>query len=452
MTSLSNSLLHHLRRPQTSKCKSLLITSTAPILDNSRIGNHDVDDSFLTPYQKQIKHQIEKTKFHIGIQHNIPVIQSTITSAYPTQDAILATVELAKRSGATGRIIGVGSRGAVDLAKAVTLALNNDSESDDIKENNVVQETLLIPTTLGAVMASTMNDCLVYNVHEEGLCPPSGLNLPIFSSSQIHASSRSAKTAVIPKNKKLNSDIVVDDAGTENEGQNKNYTKENIGKKSSNPEKHKKGIEQQQSPTLQDAAFATLAICIDTAVALNNSTSSGEDDLKYKKLLQDATSNCISALTNPLVGEKEAMDKNLLQQQLSVINALVQAGKLLNLQIDSVNQRRSTPLAIASALIPPYCPGVNLLTFMASLLPGMSQVYSESDSDIEIIQRVQRLLEMENNVSSPPLLSSQLETKNSPDIQSMLETIDGNLILWENYSDETEDILEEILHNSFNRK
>lgn len=457
MIKFPKSLAQHLRSSQTSKCKSLFISSTPPVLSN--------DEEIRTTYQLLIQHQIEKTKFQIGMQHNIPIIQSNITSAFPTQETISSTVDLAKRSGATGRIFGVGSRGAIDLAKAVTMALNYDNsrENNGVTRRNtavdgantgcspVVQELVLIPKTLGATLASTMLDPLIYHVNEQGLCPPSGLdnNISFPSLLDSESSSLSTKTIVAPENATLNSDVIFCD-----------------GKEDT------KNIKQQQQqhmaspPSLEDAAFAVLAFCVDTAMALN-----GTDELDGAlPLLNSAIGNALSSLENLNGGAEmdQILDVRLLEKQKCITSALLQTGELLNVCANKPRERkrRNIPLAVASALIPPYYPRVNLLTFVATLYPALCQTYSAfmdssqslqlkhnngMDVLLDINPSLHSTLKSSTISSLSPSLASKMETRTQPDLQAMLETIDRNLFLWESFVDEDSEILKKILHRSLSR-
>jgi len=428
-TSFAKSLLQHLRNNQTSKCKSLLITSTPPpqFLDN------------LSNYQKQINQNIEKTKFQIGIQQNIPTISSSIASAYPTSDAIMSTIELAKRGGATERIIGVGSRAAIDLAKSVTMALNSS--------DNNVGELVLVPSTLGGVMASTMEDVLVYHVHEEGLCLPSGLQNPLFPvSGGDTAAMTTKKTIIAPGNTNLNSDIVM-----------LNYLdEEDIVKKSNTEQQH-----QQSSPFMQEVAHAILAISIDISVALcTTSTSTPNNSIAANSInetLEDTILNAISVLQSTNDCTEDNDNSPLLKQQM-IIKALLQIGLILNhtQQLFEKNQiKRPASLAMASALLPPYFPQVNILTFLSSLTPAMSQIYTSSEYPkakpyLDIIHN-HLFSTGSNRLIPPPSLASMMETRSQPNVETMLDSIHSNLILWDNYKDEKESILEEILHKSLNR-
>ena len=425
MIKYTRSVIDHFRNTNTSRCKSLFITSTAPVAGSFTNSESEAEMN-MNPYQVKIKQQVEKTKFHIGLQHNIPLIQSTITPAYPTQETIESTIDLAKRSGATSRIIAVGSRGAIDLAKAVTLALNGDNVDGD-KSTPIVEEMILIPSTLGAVMACTMTDTLVYNMHEEGLCLPSGLKSSYISDSNPFAFQNTSKVIIAPENSVFNSNII---------------TFESNGDIISQLKEQKQPL----PPTIDDAAYAVLTLCVDTAVSLSLSSSSPNNEA----LLKNATQNAISALKTEVEDEESK-----LQKQIYITNALILAGQIFNLtnfenfkKHDSNHTlaRRSVPLALASALLPTYYPNVNLLTFLATLLPGLCDVY-HSQKTIPVISMINKSL----SKITPPSLASQMESRHPPDLQTMLDKIDGNLILWDHYEDESEEILEEILHRSLNR-
>lgn len=426
-TIFPKSLLQHLRNSQTSKCKSLLITSTPP----QQFRNN------LSSYQTQINQKVEKTKFEIGMQHNIPIISSTIASAYPTSEAIASTIELAKRSGATSRIMGIGSRAAIDLAKSVTMALNS-------RESNV-EEVILIPTTVGGVMASAMEDVLVYHVQEEGLCLPSGLMSPLFpTSGGLTTSFNTKKTVIAPGNTKLNSDIIM---------------KNSLEKKDEEKMKGDAHKQQQASPSMQEASHAILAICIDAAISLHTTAKSENRNTTLvatiQELLEDTILNAILVL-NPSQINADTNDRCLLAQQQFLTKALLQSGLLLNYTkklFENDQIKRPVSLAISSALLPPYFPQVNMLTLISSLVPAMSKVYSSSDySEAQLyLDPIHKFLFSKQNKLDPPSLASMMETRSQPNIETMLDSINSNLILWDHYQDEQESTLEEVLQNSLNR-
>lgn len=124
-------------------------------------------------------------------------------------------------------------------------------------------------------------------------------------------------------------------------------------------------------------------------------------------------------------------------------NAVAQAGHILSFGLEDT---RSAPLALAASLIPTSFPSSRVLTFMATLLPGLCQVHSAS-SDVE--ERV--LAHCQSHLHEIPTLASLVAHGDAAlSVPSLLSHVSSNQVAW-NCLDVDPQLLEAILHHSLNR-
>ena len=89
------------------------------------------------------------------MEFNLKVIQSSVSSAFPTKSDVAKCIELAQRTGA-GILIAVGSGAAIDLCKLVASKYKCD-------------EVILVPATSGGIIASSASGSLFLDEHEEAI-------------------------------------------------------------------------------------------------------------------------------------------------------------------------------------------------------------------------------------------------------------------------------------------
>jgi len=135
------SSLHSVLQSKLSSLKqaSVLVISSKP-----------ANDAFVDP---RVGSLVKKLHYHASMEFNLKVVQSTITSAFPTRSDVTKCIELAQRTGA-GNLIAVGSGAAMDLCKLVSSQYDCD-------------ETILIPATSGGIIASSTSSALLLDDHEE---------------------------------------------------------------------------------------------------------------------------------------------------------------------------------------------------------------------------------------------------------------------------------------------
>ena len=148
-----------------------------------------------------------------------------------------------------------------------------------------------------------------------------------------------------------------------------------------------------------DSAEETLVpVPTDTTTITTTSTSTTILPLESRMIAPAETSHvlfaCLSLVLDacnrrskhPLLLEtKEKVTKLLLEAspedeftQDQATDLLYAAGQLVSYGLN--DEDRSTPIALASSLIPPLFPHVHILQFLASLLPGICARLSEDDS------------------------------------------------------------------------
>jgi hypothetical protein len=133
-----------------------------------------------------------------------------------------------------------------------------------------------------------------------------------------------------------------------------------------------------------------------------------------------------------------------LEDESHLPEALICAGSALDYGID--DHLRSSPLALAVSLIPPCFPNASVMTFFASLLPGICHINSAS-SDLET--QVQTKLK-EYGGDIPSLASLVLHSDAAQSVPTLLSRVRSNQALWQ-CLDVNDDVLEAILHYSLNR-
>ena len=137
----------------------------------------------------------------------------------------------------------------------------------------------------------------------------------------------------------------------------------------------------------------------------------------------------------------------------SVMKLLFEAGTLISYGLD--REDRSTPMALASSLIPRIFPHVHVLTFLASMVPGLCRVM-EGDSihyasyDVSVQTWIQKVLQNNNTDDIPQLTVTSDEFKGFSIPDMALSHIRTNQTLW-NSLDVPDSVLTELLAHSLKR-
>ena len=137
----------------------------------------------------------------------------------------------------------------------------------------------------------------------------------------------------------------------------------------------------------------------------------------------------------------------------SVMELLYQAGTLISYGLD--REDRSTPMALASSLIPRIFPHVHALTFLASMVPGLCRVMEGdnihySSYDVSVQTWIQKMLQDNNNDDIPQLTVTSDEFKGFSIPDMALSHIRTNQALW-NSLDVPDSVLTELLAHSLKR-
>ena len=294
-------------------------------------------------------------------------------------------VYLAKRSGAVSHIVGVGSGAALDCAKAVSSILS--CPDDDVSScseyiQNMAQNTYngdnnatnsgkhvrltLAPTTLGAVMASMSNSSLLLDPHEEALIPCPLLQHIIINDDDTRLTDDTSSSV---NTTGVNVSVTLDSSQL--------YTSEH--------NRADRSGEGGMGASIQEAALASLAICLDDV--LFRIHSGNGNDQNYVQLVKDdpilhaALESVKQVLTAAPSNDAEESNNELMQRH--AISACLHAGQLLRFGVHGNQQQqipRSMPIALASALLPRYFPHGNLLTFWAATASGMCAATAQNSA------------------------------------------------------------------------
>jgi hypothetical protein len=114
---------------------------------------------------------------------------------------------------------------------------------------------------------------------------------------------------------------------------------------------------------------------------------------------------------------------------------------------------RSTPMTLASSLIPRIFPHVHVLDFLASMVPGLCRVmegdsmhYSSYDASVQT--RIQKVLQNTDSIPQLTVTSDEFKGFSIPDMA--LSHIRTNQTLW-NSLDVSDSVLTELLAHSLKR-
>jgi hypothetical protein len=163
-----------------------------------------------------------------------------------------------------------------------------------------------------------------------------------------------------------------------------------------------------------DAVYASLAIGVDAIYRSDSDNGSSLLGLASKAI--------------------DAKDEKLLS------DTLLSAGNTLSYGVAG-SSVRSSPLALAASLIPISFPNASMLTFMASLLPGIVQIMGNPEQNLSIDV---------NDKSIPALATLMVHADGAQSVGTLMSHVKANQALW-GCSDVEDSVLEAILHHSLNR-
>lgn len=402
-----SALRSHLRaRLPDLRRSPCLVISSAPPPPAAGSPPQKVDHNLET-FTEGVDNFVNKTFFVTSMEMGLRTVQGTVSSAYPMWHDVEICVELARRSGSTA-VLGVGAGSAIDLAKTVSSVLS--------QHHSV--ELVLVPATLGAAMASMNAHSLLLSQEEEALLPAE-----FASSVSRDGSSFSPVNATVA----LDGDTMAIP-----------YLKQSSPRSS--------------AATVADAAFASLAICIDAAHGLP------ANDEHISNLIAITAENSFAAISgNALYSSSE--EKMLTTNH--AISATVHAGQLLSFASGLGGGNRSIPIALASSLLPRYFPHGHILTFFASMTPALCKTLSSNDAAGNALRTIAKSVTCSNNItdlidwvdkacSDAEIPSLATLAEGTPDVSSMMGRLDANGALL-NCEDARFDFLEEILHRSLSR-
>lgn len=342
------SLSRHFRETPHRHLKTLLVSSADVDEDGDRLA--------LSSHRAEVRRRVEAVRFELGARHGVPLVSCTAHSTFCDGDEVERAIDLARRSGATGRVVGAGSRAAIDLARIVAALVG-------------ATETVVVPVTAGAVAASAGTWALTFS-EEEGILRGASVADAIVARDDAAAAAFNGPASV------------------------------------------------------RDAAHAALTLLTDASVLSND----------------DDAASIVVGVAGAL---REGRDDDG-----ALTEVLARAGE------SSPRGRRGAPLALACGLLPPFFPHVNLLTFLASLLPAVCEVRASN----AMAREVSELLTTTGG-PSPPSLAAMVRGTTHPDVATMIDRVEDNLAspLWNSgeyraaWEDEERGVLEEILHRSLNR-
>jgi hypothetical protein len=157
--------------------------------------------------------------------------------------------------------------------------------------------------------------------------------------------------------------------------------------------------------------------------------------------------NSVVAVNHLLTKALTALDDEISHDL--AMELLFEAGTLLSYGVGK--EDRSTPLALAASLIPRIFPHVPVLTFLASLLPGICQVVVEGSNFPSSNNTVQLVVEriLQDSTKIPQMtVAEEFAGFSVPDMS--LSHIQSNQALW-NCLDVPDDVLMQIISQSVKR-
>lgn len=312
----------------------------------------------------------------LALEFNLRTVPCHISSAFPTLSSITEAVSLAKRAGlkegggqGCGVIVGIGSGAAIDLAKAVAdtlfgnTSICNSSGNDNNLDNDLESSASLIlaPCTLGGVWSATSNSpSILLDTKEEMLLPHLPPTWMTQSSTSMHGRMRHGTIVSLELSTLAMPPL---------------YT----------PFQPVRRSEYSSMPPMTHVAAAALVIILDVARALAGKEIDSVDYFRVMKEIQEVTSSFTAVLELATCDstENEQNDSNrTMLAQRHLLNAIPRLSSIIELSSLVANLPITTngtlSQKLANSLLPTHFPQCHLFTFLASTLPGMCDVLSES--------------------------------------------------------------------------
>ena len=300
----------------------------------------------------------------IQLEFNLRTVPCTISSAFPTTENVNEAVSLAKRFGlkerqsgsGDGLIIGIGSGAAIDLAKAVADSLfDNLSSTIDDDNNQEGGSLILAPSTMGGFMAASSNTpSLLLDTKEEMILPY--LTPPW----KVAPNGHCRQGTIVTMDQKLSLPPL--------------YT----------PLQPPKRSESLPGPTMAHYAAAILSILIDIGRVLDARNTQQPIDMTLIEDMKDVATASASILklaaheANECNTRIEQGESHTIAQQ-HLLGAIPRLSAVLD-QFTQLVRVSNAPQTLANALLPAYFPGCHLVTYLASILPGLCESASTQAS------------------------------------------------------------------------
>jgi hypothetical protein len=335
-------------------------------------------------------------------------VEHPVSYAYPTSTDVDRAMDLLQRVGAE-TVVGVGSRSAMDLAKAVMIQSSSPSSStetsspattrrrgtDDLRRN-----LILVPATYGGVLAAAASThSLLLDTKEEALTvyPPYPHEL-----SQDNGGGGGGGGVRVTTTSVALEETMLDDSRRTH------------------------------------ALLASIAIALPVVMSGRSGVGGGGGKVKGDpksalEVIQNAVA-CLHVIHHNESSSDDTRDHDhdsMEQQHDLCLRTVAQAGTLLSYGLHSHD--RSIPLALAACLIPKHFSEHNQVTFMASLLPAMLDMYCDdstnistnSPSDLLVLdpEWIQQIRQHCQHPTSPRIVTTE-------PMETLLASIRENQALW----------------------
>jgi hypothetical protein len=402
-------------RSRLSAAPILLITNGKTEQHKSKKGSHANVSSYREAAIHKLSRQVDLVLSHKYGLRTVPVTCGITPShsnptGYTTQSDVNTMVDIARRVGAT-RVCAVGTGVAMDCAKAVAAATSDNRSVQNGK--GVMEDLLLVPATLGAVMASSSSHALLMDAQEETWVPyPQGDNRRRDNSLTLDHEQKGdnntqahhiPRTIVLPSSATIYGKPTNADASTQSQ--------------------------QEQWNDIRMAQWACFSILIDAVCSNKRShDSSTSSSLSlYQSLVASMNT------TNNTLKQSSASDSSNENTVIDLVQLLQQTGEHhLSWGIGADSQRRrSIALALAATILPrldlfPADQSVHFMSFLASLAPSLLDHWSEQMPPDTNMQLPLPSLEQFTQLQFPSLRKDEPTLS----VDELCQLVSTNQIVW----------------------
>jgi hypothetical protein len=351
-------------------------------------------------------------------------VEHPTSYVFPTQVDVDRAMDLCRRVGAE-TVVGVGSRSAMDLAKAVSMqtqTAQSQSSHNPIETNPAASTSkrgssmnevsfrnlILVPATFGGVLAAAATShSLLLDTAEEALTV-----YPTYQQQQQQQQSL-ITDVVTTTSVALEENMLDGSRRTDALLASIAISLQVLGRK-------QEGAGGDDNDDAQKALWV-----IQSAVACLNHESDGTKE--SSSLSSSSSSSSSDKHPPPTNGGPEQHDL--------AVRTVATAGTLISYGLQQHD--RSLPLALAACLIPKHFSEHNSVTFMASLLPAMLEIYcgttagsteTSKNADnvllsLEHDDRLMHQLRQHCHVSAPRIVTTE-------PIETLLASVHENQALW----------------------